>query len=83
MSQQVRQAGRFSGQHLLVPLVILTIITLEFVGRRDGCKQAASLHTLVAFTLIALVPLTYLAHVPLAPVMLWQALSRRRFNRVV
>lgn len=82
-SARVRHAGRFSGQRLLVRLVILSIISLEFIGRFDGYQQAASLHTLVAFTLIALVPVTYLTHIPLVPIVLWQAVMRRRLNRVV
>lgn len=82
-STQVRHAGRFSGQHLLVRITILTIIALEFVGRFDGYKSAARYHGAVAFTLIALVPLTYLTHIPLAPVVIWQAIGRRRRNRVV
>jgi hypothetical protein len=82
VSDQIRYKGCFSGQRLLVRIIILGIITLEFIGRFDGCKPAAAFHTVVAFTLIALVPVTYLTHIPLAPVALWQALSRRRMNRV-
>ena len=83
VSTQVRHAGRFSGQRLLVRVTILSIIALEFIGRFDGYKFAARYHAAVAFTLIALVPVTYLTHIPLAPVVMWQAITRRRHNRVV
>ncbi len=83
VSARVRHAGRFSAQHLIVRLIILSIICLEFIGRFDGYQCAASLHTIMAFTLVGLVPMTYLTHIPLAPFALWQALTRRRLNRVV
>jgi hypothetical protein len=83
VSEPLRYQGRFSGQRLLVRLLILSIIALEFAGRFDSFRQAAVYHTVVAFTLIALIPVTYLTHIPLAPLALWQAVSRRRLNRVV
>jgi len=80
--QDLRLRGEFSGQHLLVRLIIFTIIVLEFIGRFQWVPGIAYAHAWMGMLLIALFPITYLVHIPLAPLALGLALLRRRRNAV-
>lgn len=78
----LRLDGIFSGQHLLVRLIILAIIAMEFAGRFAWLPGVAYAHAFLGLTLIGLVPFTYLRHIPLAPLAVWQAVRRRRWRTI-
>ena len=81
-SGDIRISGSFSGQHLAVRLVILSIITMEFIGRTGLVPGIVYAHAALAFTLIGMFPFSYLSHIVLAPLALYFAVSRRRRNEV-
>jgi hypothetical protein len=81
-AQNLRLTGAFSGQHLLVRLLIFSIIAMEFAGRFGWIPGIAYYHALFGMTLIALLPFTYLAHIPLASLAVWLAVQRRHRNAV-
>jgi hypothetical protein len=80
--QDLRLRGEFSGQHLLVRLVIFTIIGMEFMGRFNLIPGIAYAHAWMGMLLIALFPFTYLVHIPLAPLALGLAIWRRRQHAI-
>jgi hypothetical protein len=78
----IRLRGEFSGQHLLIRVIILSIILLEFMGRLSIGPVVAYYHAFLGLTLIAIFPYTYLVHIPLAPVVAWLAFQRRQRNAI-
>jgi hypothetical protein len=74
--------GHFSGQRLLVRLLILSIILAEFIGRLGWMPNIAYYHALLALILVAAIPYTYLRHIPLSPLVAWLAIWRQRRNAI-
>jgi hypothetical protein len=80
--RHLRLKGQFSGQHLMVRAIIFTIILMVFICRMEWIPTITYYHAVLALTLIALFPFTYLAHIPLAPLVVWSAFRRRRRNAI-
>ena len=80
--QNTRIKGMFSGQHLMVRIIILSIILSEFIGRLGWIPTIAFYHSILALSLIAILPFTYLVHIPLAPLVLWLGFHRQRHNAI-
>ncbi|SEM14539.1 hypothetical protein SAMN04489760_10562 [Syntrophus gentianae] len=74
--------GQFSGQRLFVRLMIFSIILAEFIGRMGWMPNIAYYHAVLALSLIAALPFTYLVHIPLSPLAAWLAIWRRRRNAI-
>jgi len=74
--------GQFSGQRLIVRLLILSIILAEFIGRLGWMPDIAYYHAILALSLVAALPYTYLLHIPLSPLVAWLAIWRQRRNAI-
>jgi hypothetical protein len=74
-----RRPGR---QQLAVRLVILAIIGTEFAGQFGLVPGVALYHALLALLIIGVAPFTYLAHIPLAPLVVRSAVQRRRRHEI-
>lgn len=78
----LRIKGVFSGQRLVIRIIILSIIITEFLGRFESISYIAYFHAFLGFSLIAVFPFTYLVHVPFIPFIECFAFIRRRRNAI-
>jgi hypothetical protein len=78
----IRWPGIGSKQHGLVRGIIFTIILTEILGRMHITENIRYWHAGLGLTLLVLIPFTYLNHILIAPIALWNA-ARRRHNLTI
>lgn len=78
----VRLPGRFSVQRMAIRLTILALILMEVAGRTGRVPTIAYYHALLGMGLVAVLPYTYLAHVPWSVLAVLLATRRRRRNAI-
>jgi hypothetical protein len=78
----MRIRGAFSIQHLAVRLAVFCLIATEYIGRMGWITNIVYFHTILALSLLAAFPYTYLVHIPFAPIAIWLAINRARRNAV-